>query len=131
MPRVKQLSVSLENKPGRLAHVCRCLADRKVNIVALSVVETSEQGIVRMVVDKPAKAAEVLRKWPMTFTEKEVLMVELPNTVGALAKATEKLAKRRVNVSYVYGSVGTGRGKAAIVISTPNIATAEKVLAAK
>lgn len=131
MPRVKQLSVSLENKPGRLAHVCRCLADRKVNIIALSVVETSEQGIVRMIVDKPAKAAEVLKKSPMTFTEKEVLMVELPNTVGALAKATEKMAAHRVNISYVYGSAGTGRGKAALVISTPNIAAAEKALAGK
>ncbi len=128
MPRAKQLSVSLENKPGRLAHVCRCLADRKVNIIALSVVETSEQGIVRMVVDKPAKAAEMLRKCPMTVTETEVLLLELPNKVGALAQATEKLAKKRINVSYVYGSAGAGARKAPIVVATANIAAAQKAL---
>ncbi|MHC4712851.1 MAG: ACT domain-containing protein [Planctomycetota bacterium] len=128
MPKVKQLSVSLENKPGRLAHVCRCLADRKVNIIALSVVETSEQGIVRMVVDRPAKAAEILRKAPMMVTEKEVLLVQLPNKVGALAQATEKLAKKRINIIYVYGSAGKGARKAPIVIATANIAAAQKAL---
>ena len=128
MKKTKQLSVSLENKPGRLAHVCRCLADRKINIIALTVVETSEQGILRLVVDRPAEAAKMLKECPMTFTQSDVLLVELPNKVGVMAKLAEKLAAKRINVNYVYGSTGKGAGKTNIVLATPNLKTAQKAL---
>lgn len=128
MKKVKQLSVSLENKPGRLGHVCRCLADRKVNIIALTVVETSEQGILRLVVDKPAEAAKMLKECPMTFTQSDVLLVELPNKVGVVAKLAEKLAAKRVNITYIYGSTGKGAGKTNIVLAVPNVKTAQKAL---
>jgi len=128
MKKVKQLSVSLENKPGSLAHVCRCLADRKINIIALTVVETSEQGILRLVVDKPAEAAKMLKECPMTFTQSDVLLVELPNKIGVVAKVAEKLAAKRININYIYGSTGKGTGKTNILLSTPNLKTAQKAL---
>jgi len=128
MKKTKQLSVSLENKPGRLAHVCRCLADRKINIIALTVVETSEQGIVRLVVDKPEEAAKMLQDCPMTFTQSDVLLVELPNKVGVVAKLAEKLAAKRININYIYGSTGKGTGKTNIVLATPNVKSAQKAL---
>jgi hypothetical protein len=128
MKKTKQLSVSLENKPGRLAHVCRCLADRKINIIALTVLETSEQGILRLVVDKPAEAAKMLEECPMTVTQKDVLLLELPNKVGVVAKVAEKLAAKRVNITFIYGSTGKGTGKTNIVLGTPNLETARKAI---
>jgi hypothetical protein len=128
MKKTKQLSVSLENKPGRLAHVCRCLADRKINIIALTVAETSEQGILRLVVDRPAEAAKMLKECPMTVTQSDVLVVELPNKVGVVAKLAEKLAAKRVNIKYIYGSTGKGAGKTNIVLAVPNVKSAQKAL---
>jgi hypothetical protein len=129
MKRTKQLSVSLENKPGRLAHVCRCLAERKINIIALTVVETSEQGILRLVVDKPAEAAKMLKECPMTFTQTDVLLVELPNKVGVVASMAEKLAAKRINLKFIYGSTGKGTGKTNIVLAASNLKTVQKALA--
>jgi hypothetical protein len=131
MERARQISVSLENKPGRLAHLCRCLADRKVNIIALSVVETSEQGVVRLVVDKPDEAVKMLKGCPMTFTQSDVLLLELPNRVGILAELAEKLSAKKVNVSFVYGSTGKGRGNTFVVLGAANLRAAEKALGAK
>ena len=127
--RTKQLSVSLENRPGRIAHVCRCLADRKINIIALSVLETSEQGILRLVVDKPDEASKVLKGCPMTFTKKDVLLVELPNKVGVMATLAEKLSAKGINITFVYGSTGTGRGITYIVLAASNLAAAKRILA--
>ncbi len=127
--RTKQLSVSLENRPGRLAHVCRCLADRKVNIIALSVLETSEQGIVRLIVDKPDEAAKMLKGCPMTVTKKDVLLVELPNKVGVMATVAEKLSAKGINITFVYGSTGKGRSNTYIVIGASNLAATQKALA--
>ncbi len=127
--RTKQLSVCLENRPGRIAHVCRCLADRKVNIIALSVLETSEQGILRLVVDKPDEAAKMLKGCPMTFTKKEVLLVELPNKVGVMATLAEKLSTKGINITFVYGSTGKGRGVTNIVLAVSNLTAAQKMLA--
>ena len=127
--KTKQLSVSLENKPGRLAHVCRCLADRKVNIIALSVLETSEQGILRLVVDNPDEAAKMLKGCPMTVSKRDVLLVELPNKVGVLATMAEKLAAKGINIAFVYGSTGKTRGTTYIVLATSNLTAAKKILA--
>jgi len=127
--RTKQLSVSLENRPGRLAHVCRCLADRKVNIIALSVLETSEQGILRLVVDKPDEAAKMLKDCPMTFTKRDVLLVELPNKVGVMATLAEKLSAKGINITFVYGSTGKGRGVTHVVVGASNLAAAQRILA--
>jgi len=131
MPKTTQLSVSLENKPGQLACVCRALADFKVNIIALSVAETTEQGTLRLVVDKPDKAVQVLRDCGCGFTKTDVLLIELPNKVGVMAEIAEKLAAKKINVNFVYGSTGRVGGKTFIVLGTPNLKAAEGALAAK
>lgn len=129
MKKAKQISVSLENKPGRLARFCKCLAQRKINIIAISVAETSEQGVVRIVVDKPAAALKTIAECgPMTYTETDVLLIDLPDKVGELAKMTDKLATKRVNVDFVYGSTGLAGGKAYIVVGASNIDAVAKTL---
>ncbi len=128
MLRAKQLSVNLPNERGQLARLTRCLADAKVNIVALSVLDCAEAGTVRLVVSKPDVAAAALKEAGMAFMTSDVLVAPLRNRVGVLADAAEKLAKARVNVDYVYGSTGTGTGVTHVVIGTRNMAAAEKVL---
>jgi hypothetical protein len=127
--RTKQLSVSLENRPGRIAHVCGCLAERKINIIALSVIDTSEQGILRLVVDKPDEAAKALKGCPMTVAKKEVLLVELPNKVGIMATVAEKLSAKGINITFVYGSTGKTSGITYIVLAASNLAAAKRILA--
>jgi hypothetical protein len=119
----------LENKTGRLARFCQCLAKSKVNIIAISVAETTEQGVVRIVVDKPAAALKAIAECgPMTCAETDVLLLDLPDRVGALAKMANKLAAKRINVDFVYGSTGLAGGKSYIVVGAPNIEAVARAL---
>jgi len=129
MGKTKQFSVSMENRPGRLARVCRLLADRKVNIIALSVAETTEQGILRLVVDRPDEAVKVLEECGLSFTETDVLLVEVPNKIGIMADVAEKLSAKKINVNFVYGSTGKRGGMTYIVLGTSNLRAAEEALA--
>ena len=131
MGRTTQISVSLPNKRGQLAELCGALAAQKVNILAISVAENTDLGTVRMVVSKPDAAAKKLDEMGLTYAQSEVLMVRLPHKIGALAEAAAKLRKARVDISYVYGSTGSTRGNAAIVVATANLKAAEKALGGK
>jgi len=123
-----EITVARENEPGRLAHLTQCLAEQKVNILAISVLESTDMGMVRMVVDKPPVALKMLVECcPMTITACEVLEVRLPNKPGALAGIATKLAKKRVNIDYLYGST-TGKGKASVIVKAKNIKAVRKAL---
>ena len=128
MKVAKQLSVMLPNKPGQLAMLCQKLAGAKVNIRALSVVETTEQGIVRLVVDKAAVARRVLEDAKFGHVVTDVILAEMANRPGALSHVAERLAKARINVQYVYGSVGPGAREGALVFGVENLAEAKKLL---
>ena len=130
METVRQISVSLENKSGMLAKLCRCLADRLINITAISVVETTEQGVVRLVVDKPDEAMSALKECALGSSQTNVLLIELPNEVGALADMTEKLTQRNININFVYGSTICGQAHAFIVLGTADINAAREALPA-
>ena len=101
---------------------------RKINIIAISVVESANMGIVRMVVDKPAAAVKMISECcPMTMSTEEVLELSAPNKPGILARIATKLGKKRVNIEYVYGSA-IGRGKAAIILKPSSIKRAKPLL---
>ena len=129
MKKTKQFTFALENKPGGLAEVTACLAKAKLNIVAMSVVDTAEQCLLRVVVDKPAQLQKLLKDCECSVVVSDVLLVELANQPGSLAKAAERLAKKRVNVDFVYGSGGRGKAKTNVVFGVKNFATASKALA--
>jgi hypothetical protein len=129
MERAKQFSVYLQNRPGALATVSQVLADAQVNIVALSAVETTHEGILRLVVDKPDVAAKALDEKDLMFAMVDVLLVRLPNRVGALAELARKLADRNVNISYVYGSTQEAVTESTVVLHVNRMAAAESVLA--
>jgi len=127
--RVKQVCVLLPNKGGELAKLCRVLAGARVNIVGLSVVESSEHGIIRMVVDNPSSAVRAIEENSMLCTQSEVLVVGMPDEVGAMAKVADRLAAARVNINYVYGSTGSPGQPAQVMVAVDDIAAAEKALA--
>ncbi|MBO8126619.1 MAG: ACT domain-containing protein [Firmicutes bacterium] len=98
----RQISVFLENRPGRLADVLIPLAQAGLNLRAISVADTTDFGILRLMVDQPEKAVAVLKKAGITCTLNEVIAVEIPNTPGALAEVVQLLAKKSINVNYLY-----------------------------
>ncbi len=129
MEKAKQFSVYLQNRPGALATVTQVLADARVNIVALSAVETTHEGILRLVVDKPEVAAKTLDEKGLMFAMVDVLLIKLPNRVGAMAELARKLADKNVNINYVYGSAQGPGTKSTVVLSVNRMAAAETVLA--
>ena len=103
--QVEQISVFLENKTGRLAEVTRCLAVANVNIRALSLADTSDFGILRLIVNDPAKAKNALRESGFTVGVNTVVAVEVPDHPGGLDSILQLLSTRGVNVEYMYAFV--------------------------
>jgi hypothetical protein len=128
METVKQVSVFLENKPGRLAQVLSALAREKVNITALSVMDSHEHSVLRLVSDNAAKTEQVLQGLGARHTAADVLLVELKNHPGALAHVCEVLAGEHVNIDYAYCSSGGRNGRVMGVFKVSNTEKAMRVL---
>jgi hypothetical protein len=125
----KQITVFLENKPGRLAQVLSELARQKVNITALSVMDRHEHGVLRLVVDDATRARQALQGLNTPATETDVLLVELRNQPGALAHVCETLAAEHINIEYAYCSSGGRNGKVFGIFKVSNSDKASRVLA--
>ncbi len=124
----KQLTIYLENKPGQLAKLCKVMGDDKINIIAISVVDTADTGAVRLIVDNIAKASKALKKLGLLIHIRDVLTVTFPNKPGILAEAAGKLAKAGVNIDYAYGSTHKNSKEAMCVFSVSDLKKAEKIL---
>src|SRR3954453_529891 len=98
METTKQVSVFLENKPGRLANVLVALAREKVNVVALTIMDSHDNSVLRLVTSDTPRTQRVLQALNTQFSETDVLMVELRNQPGALAHVCEQLALAHVNI---------------------------------
>lgn len=125
---VKQLSVFIENKPGRLAPIIEALGKNDIDISALSLADTSEYGIIRIIVNNPDKAKEVLRELGVVVKITEVLTVAMDDTPGGLSKILDIFVKNDVNVDYMYAFVGTVTNKALMVVKVSDPALAVSVL---
>lgn len=113
--KVSQLSVFIENKSGRLADVTRALADANINIRALSIADTIDYGLLRLIVNDPVGAKTALAREGFTVTLTEVLAIEVPDRPGGLAGIIDIFAEVGVNIEYMYAFVGTS-GENAIVV---------------
>jgi hypothetical protein len=113
--KVDQISVFLENKPGTLADVTRILGDAGVNIRALSLADTKDFGILRLIVNDNEKAREVLCRQGFTVRKTEVVAVEVPDRPGGLSVIMQILAEADINVEYLYAFVQQS-GENAIII---------------
>lgn len=113
---VKQISVFLENKSGRLAEVTRTLKDNLIDIRALYIADTTEYGILRMIVDQPEKALEVLSAAGFTVSSTFVIAIAIADQPGTLDDALETLSSGSISVDYLYAYVGRASNDAIVVI---------------
>lgn len=127
---VKQISVFLENRAGRLWELCNKLGNNGINMRALSVGEAADFGIIRMIVDKPDKADEVLKQEGFMVAKTDVLAVEIPDVPGGLASVLAALKDAKMNVEYAYAFVARSSDKAIVSMRVEDTVTAEKVLLA-
>jgi hypothetical protein len=126
--RTKQISVFLENKRGRLAEVTRLLGKSNVNIRALSIAETVDYGVLRLVVSDPERARTCLADEGFTVTDTDVIAVEIPDKPGSLTTVIEPLAEACVNVEYLYAFVGKSGESAVVVLRVEDIDRAVELL---
>ncbi|MDD2702787.1 MAG: amino acid-binding protein [Candidatus Omnitrophica bacterium] len=126
--KLTQLSVFLENKQGRLYEVCALLGKNKINIRALTVAESEEFGILRIVVDKPESAMRVLKKNGFTANLTDIVAVEVGDHPGGLAGILKILFAGNINVEYMYGFVEKFSDNALLVFRFEDINKAIKVL---
>jgi len=126
-----QFSIFMVNKPGVLAQILGEFARAKVNIVAITVMDSVEHGVLRVVFTAPKKAKEVLSKLNMPCNETEVLCVNMANKSGALAVVAEKLAKNHINISYAYCTAGAKGGRTTGVLKVADVQKAMKALEQK
>jgi len=106
MPKAKQLTVGVENRPGVLGEVGSALGARKVNILAFMATVSDNRGTIRMVVDKPAAAKRIFAEHRWETTEEEVLKVTLPDEAGSLGRIAHRLREASVNIQYAYAGLG-------------------------
>jgi hypothetical protein len=126
---ITQISVFLENRKGRLADVCNLFGDNGVNIRALTIAETESFGVMRLVVDKPSEAMELLKNNGFTANLTNVVAVEVEDTPGGLAKILNVLSKNQVNIEYMYGFIEKFSDKALMVFRFDNPEAAMNILA--
>ena len=108
---LNQFSVFLVNKPGVLAQVTGALAAAKINLVAMTLVDSQEHGVLRMVAENAPDARGVLTKLNLPMTETEVLCIDLPNRPGALADVATLLGRNHININYAYVTSGAPGGR--------------------
>jgi len=128
MARATQLCVCLENKPGQLAKLGAALARAKVNIEAISVVDTTTCGLVRLVTSSNPKAKKALARAGMAPCQQAVITLRLVNEPGALAVVAKKLADKGVNIDYVYGSAAQAGKPSLLVLGVDDITKAAAAL---
>ncbi|MBP5094272.1 MAG: ACT domain-containing protein [Abditibacteriota bacterium] len=129
--KVKQISIFIENKPGRLLKVTRTLADAGINIRALSVADTVDYGLMRLIVDDYVMARDVLAEASVTVALTDVIAAEIPDVPGGLNGVVEILSEAGINIEYMYAFSGnTGKG-AIDVFRVDDIEGAEKLLESK
>ena len=114
---IKQLSIFLENRAGRINEVARILADNGINMQAFSMAETADFGLLRLIVPDVVKAVEVLRAADIAVMVTDVLCLNCPNVPGALSTVLEKLAANNIFIEYMYAY---SDGDSANVIIRPN-----------
>lgn len=125
---IKQLSVSLENVPGKLSEVSECLGKEGVNIRAISVADTSDISTVRFVVDDPVKAMNVLKSHGYSPKETDVIAVETPDHPGGLNAVLKPLREAQINVLYLYPFLGRVSDNAILIVGVDKIKEAREIL---
>lgn len=126
--KVEQISIFLENKSGRLAEVATVLAKGGINIRALSLADTTDFGILRLIVNDTEKAKQVLKDNGFTVGKTEVIGVEVADRPGGLAEILNVMKEHNINVEYMYAFVQKSAGNAIIIFRFDELEKAIEVL---
>lgn len=126
--KVTQLSVFLENKPGHLENVLKVLGDTHVNIITLTIAETADFGVLRMIVNDPSKGQEILKQKGFTCSTTDVLAIEIEDKPGSLHQAIATFARRNLNIEYMYAFTEKRGDKAVMIFRFDNPDTASQAL---
>lgn len=124
----KQLTILLENKPGALSEICASLAIKDINIIAISVQDSIDLNLTRMVVSEPERAKDIFNESDINVIETDVLAVDLTDKPGGLAAITKQLHMAQINIEYAYGSVSPEKGKSLGIFWVSNLKKAAEVL---
>jgi len=128
MPTRRQLSLFLKNEPGVLGRLCKTFAKHKINIEAISVSDTVDHAVVRIIASAPQRAREILEDHGVLVVETDVLTIRLTDRPGALANVADKLSKAKVNIEYAYGTASRTKSKSLVVLRVSNLEKARKIL---
>lgn len=128
---VKQITVFLENKCGRLSSVTKAIGDEGINIRAFSVADTTDFGILRLIVNDPDHAYEVLRREQFTVRTTDVIAVQIPDHPGGLAEVLTLMQEAEINIEYLYAFVAQVSGDALAVFRVDNSRVAEQLMLGK
>lgn len=118
---VKQISIFLENKSGRLAEVTKVLGENNIDISALSIADTTDFGILRLILNKPEEAEAILKEYGFTVRCTDVIAIAVPDTPGSLAKALAALDKESIGIEYMYAFVGKTTAEALVILRVENV----------
>lgn len=129
--QVEQIAVFLENKSGRLAEITSILAENEINIRALSVADTADFGILRLIVNKVEEAQAVLKKGGFTVSKTDVVAVAVPDRVGGLAEVLGAVTQDGYNVEYMYAYAHRADGSAVMIFRFDDMANAVAMLQKK
>ncbi|PKM62502.1 MAG: acetolactate synthase [Firmicutes bacterium HGW-Firmicutes-21] len=125
---IKQLSVFVENKSGRLAEITAIIAKANIDIRALSIADTTDFGILRLVVDKPAEAEKTLKDAGLTVSLTNVIAVGIPDKPGGFANAMQVLADKEISVEYMYAFVSRDTDRAYLIMRVKDNDAAASIL---
>ncbi len=126
---VKQVCAFIENKTGRLSELADILATNGIDISALSLADSTDYGILRMLVSDPEKAVDVMRSAGVVAKITEALAVAIGDVPGGFAKVVNLLSEKNLEVKYMYASVGHIHGKALMILGIDNATEAEQIIA--
>jgi len=125
---IDQISVFLENKSGRLADVTKALSDGGINLRAMTIADTADFGILRLIVSDPDKAGEILEKHGFTVRITKVLGIEIDDKPGGLHKVMEIFKNNGVNIEYLYASLENKNNKAVVIFKVEDIELGLKIV---
>lgn len=128
MPITKEFTVRMENRPGSLGKICRELAQGGVNIMAFQSIPAEKTLLVCIVVDKPAAAQTILDRQGISYTEAEVVQIQLPNAPGELARAASKLGEANININYAYCGVEPATSSPLVILGVTEVGRAAAIL---
>jgi len=128
---IKQISVFLENTTGRLSEVTKTLANAGINLRAISIADTADFGILRLIADKTDDAVAVLNTVGFTTRQTDVVAVEIEDIPGSLAKLMDVFRESKVNIEYLYASLEGQVGKAVVIFKLEEHETGQNILIAR